>query len=99
MLFCPPCWDPPKFTGALLAQKEVSRFRSRLFSWRDFEIKFTICNEDSDGSDWRSRRRTLTPTLALKYPITRGNNFNSLWFEASTEIENGCVPNSDKIVF
>ena len=76
MLFCPCSCEPPKFTGALSAQKDFSRFRSRSFSCKDVCIKSIICCEVSLGIDCKLRRRTCTRTLALKNLITRGNSLN-----------------------
>ena len=53
------------------AQKDVSHFRSRSFSCKDVCVKSIICCEISLGIDPKLRRRTCTPTLALKNLIAR----------------------------
>ena len=94
-LFFPFCCQPPKFAGALSAQKEVIFSSLSPFSSREEQMKFIICCDVSHGIDCRSRICTRTPTLALKNLTTKGKSFTSLWLEASIDIENGFSPSSD----
>ena len=68
----------PQSSPAHCQHKTMSTVASPAHSLRMLErIRFLICPEVSPGIDCRSRRRTLTPTLAMKTLITSGNSFTT----------------------